>query len=971
MASDRWTRAKNIFNAMLDTDPEDPHAWITDRCGDDTVLLAEVESLWRAYENGPLTNDAEAADWLGADVSEGNRLRPEPAPRPDAGSRIGAYRLTEEIGVGGMSVVYRAERADAEYEQTVAVKLLQRRLHTGDAEQRIRAERQVLASLDHPNIARLLDGGVTDGGRPYLVMDYVDGLPITEYAESNDLPLNARLDLLMQVADAVQAAHGSLVVHRDLKPSNVLVTETGKGPQVKLLDFGIAKLMDDSLPVTRPVTATGHHFMTPSYAAPEQTTAGEITAATDVYQLGVLAYELLSGTRPFDVRDKRLTEIERIVVEEEPSPPSGQTTNGGVSPRQLEGDLDTIVMKALRKEPGRRYRSMETLAADVQRYRARQPIAARPETLRYRTSKFLRRHRWGIGTTAVIVALVAIAMVVVIQERNQAQREAQKSEQVSAFLTDLFEAPDPNHSKGDTLTAQMLLRRGRDRLNQLEDEPAVKAEMTYVLGQSHRRLAHYEAADTLLRQSFAQRSALHGSTHPSTLESLSALALLHRDQGNYPTADTLLQKVVTGRRALRGSSDPSVVKALMYRSFVQRRRSDLSGAAQSIREALAAKREQGGNADMLTAELLFNRAAVLRQQGEYETALSLQRRSLDLARRLTEGPHPGVVANLGNLAILQHRRRRSLAADSLYQLAIEEAKALYGSNHPETALWMGNLGTVYVEQFQYAKADSILRKTLAVNRSAYESPHPRIVYILSNLAKNHYRRGWDTAADSTYRTAVRMAREVYASSSLQFAQLSLDYGQFLIDTGRLDSAETYVRKSMEAYRTLRPAGHPDRARAMLKLGTLRFRQGDLVLGDSLARRALNIYQQGDDPSTGGVGRAHRLQGRIALRRGDLGRADSHFEAALQAFQSSEGAPVGSEATVQALQGVSETKRVHYANAEPLLTRSLETLRRVRGHQNAFTKETEQALISLYEVWDRPELAAEIRQKGRSDNSEID
>lgn len=966
MASERWTRAKKVFNAMVEAEPASPSAWLADRCGEDDALREEVHALWTAYEEGPLTEDAEASDWVGATTEEGLGIGDSFEQRPAAGTRIGGYRLNEEVGVGGMSVVYRAERVDVEFEQTVAIKLLQRRLHSGDAEQRFRTEQQVLASLEHPNIAGLLDGGVTDGGRPYLVMEYVDGLPVTEYIDDHDLDVRARLDLLVQVADAVQAAHGSLVVHRDLKPSNVLVTETPSGPQVRLLDFGIAKLLDDSLPVTRPVTVTGHHLLTPSYAAPEQLTGGEITTRTDVYQLGVLAYELLSGMRPFDLTDRSLTEVEQILVKETPEPPSEQTGDGAVPSRYLEGDLDMIVMKALRKEPGRRYRSVEAFVADLQRYRNREPIHARPATLRYRASKFARRYRWGLATTALVMGLVIGALVVVVQERNQAQREAEKAEQVSSFLTALFEAPDPNHSKGDTLTARQLLGRGQERLDQLEEEPAVEAQMMYVLGQSHRRLAHYDAADTLLQQSLIKRTKLHGHIHPATLESLTALALLRRDRGAYRAADTLLERVVSGRRALRGPSHPSVVKGLMYRSFVQRRRSDLAGAAKSIREALRAKQNQGGEPDMLTAELLFNQAAVLRQQGRYEEALPVQERSLSLARERTNGPHPGVVANLGNLALLHRKRRGYAAADSIYRLAIEEATALYGKDHPETALWTGNLGTMYVDQYRYAEADSLIRRALSINRSIYESPHPRIVLNLSNLAKNQYRRGHYVAAASTYRKAVRMGRQVYTSPSLQEAQLALDYGQFLMTTDRLDSAATYIQRGVEINRDLRPDDHSDRADALVRLAALRVRQGQEAAADSLLSEALDIYESEAQQPMVDAGTALRLRGRLAFRQGELSRADSLFEEAVQAFGSSLAARFGHRATVRTLRGISKMKRGEYAAADSLLTRSLEILRHIRGPNNRFTKRADRALRSLHEGPNQPEKASPFEdERGRA------
>ena len=959
MSSSQWSRAASLLNALLEADPVDPDAWLDDRCGDEPALREEVWSLWRAYEEGPLSGDMRGADWLGASGVVPESIADTPAVAFEAGARIGAYRVTGEIGVGGMGVVYRAERDDGDYDQTVAIKLLQRRLHVDDADTRFRAERQVLASLEHPNIARLLDGGVTEGGRPYLVMEHVDGVPITQYAEANALGLDARLDLLLQVADAIQAAHSSLVVHRDLKPSNVLVTETEAGPSVKLLDFGVAKLLDDSLPVTRPVTRTGHHLITPSYAAPEQVRRGDISVATDVYQLGVLAYELLTGGRPFDTQDKRLTEVERLVVETDPTRPSQETTPAAVPARALRGDLDTIILQALRKEPGRRYRSVEALAADLRRHRRQEPIHARTATLRYRAQKFVHRHRWGLSTTVGIALFMVGVLVAVLHEREQARQEARTAERVSGFLVRIFESADPNQSQGDTLTARTLLQRGRDRLSALDDEPAVQAEMMHVLGQTHRRLAQYEAADTLLQRAFALRSSVHGDVHPATLESLSALALLRRDRGHFPAADTLLRKVIRVRRALRGDTHPSVVKALMYRGFVQRRRGHLAGAEKSLEQALAAKRQQSGAPDMLTAELLFNQAALLRQQGRYKDALPLQRRSLRLARERTDGPHPGIVANLGNLALLRNEQSDPAAADSLYRSAIEQATALYGPEHPQVALWTGNLGTVHLEQFRYVPADSLFRRALAIDRAVHEMPHPNAALHLDNLADTHSEAGRYAAADSTYRRAVVMMRQVHEPPHPRVANTLRDHGQLLMRAGRLDSAAATLARSVAMYRKVRPADHPDLETARLRLATAQLRRGRPSTADSIGEDVLG-RAFGEDTSHVRIGEALQLRGTVARHREQLHRADSLYTAAQQAYRAAGPSARWRTATVQVHRARARMARGDYPRAESLLVRAYDRLCRERGTPDHYTQQARRTLASLYDVWGRSEMESSSR-----------
>ena len=660
MPNPSWNRVRETLNNLIDANPADPEAWIDRHAPEDPELRAEVRSLFESYESGALNEEAAAAEWLrgspSADSSSPagglSRLIPGQDPAPQQEQTVGRYRLVDEIGAGGMGVVFRAERTDGSFEQSVAVKLLHRHITSPDARQRFQAERQVLASLDHPNIARLVDGGVTGDGRPYLVMEHVDGVPITDYAHRHQLSVAQRVDLLLQVIDAVSAAHQNLVVHRDLKPSNVLVTERQGEPHVKLLDFGIAKILDEEWPIKPPVTQTGRGLMTPAYAAPEQLSGEDISTATDTYQLGVLAYELFTGTTPFGGKEADRGQIEQDILHTSPDPPSAQEATEGVDRRRLTGDLDTIILKALRKEPSRRYPTPEALQRDLQRYRENEPIEARTATLGYHIQKFVRRNRWGVAAGALALIVTAIFVSMIVRERNAAERQAEKAEQVSSFLVDLFEASDPNQSPRDTVTVRALLDRGRDRLKTLDD-PAVIGQMAHVLGQTQRRLGEYEKARSLLQQAVSERTRLYGTSHPETLASLNAFALLERDQGNYATADTLLERVVAGRRALRGDTDSTVVQSLMHLGFVQRRLGHTDEAETSLRRALTAHRTRTETPDILTAELLFNLAALLRSQSKYDEALPIQRRSLRLVDSLTQGPHPGRIANLNNLAILQ------------------------------------------------------------------------------------------------------------------------------------------------------------------------------------------------------------------------------------------------------------------------------------------------------------------------------
>jgi len=943
MPSPSWDRVKEMLNDLLDADPNDPETWLEDHGPDDPELRAEVRSLYASYDSGAMGDEAAAAEWLGGarstDASSSGGfppLEPDDGPVPTSGQTVDRYRLVDEIGTGGMGVVFRAERADGSFERPVAVKLLRRLIVSPDAEKRFRAERQVLAGLDHPNIAGLIDGGVTDRGRPYLVMEHVDGVPITDYADRNRLSSAERVELLLQVIDAVSAAHQNLVVHRDLKPSNVLVTERDDEPQVKLLDFGIAKILDEELPVTRPVTRTGHELMTPAYAAPEQLSGGEISTATDTYQLGVLAYELFTGAPPFGEDGASRGRIEQDILHTAPDPPSARDVTAGVDRRRLTGDLDTIILKALRKEPDRRYRSPEAMGRDLQRHRDNEPIEARPATLGYRARKFVGRNRWGVATTIAVLCVAVVFVGMIIRERNAAERQAEKAEQVSAFLVDLFEASDPNRSAGDTVTVRALLDRGRERLKTLED-PAVRGQMAHVLGQTHRHLGEYDEARPLLQRAVRQRSRLNGTDDPATLASLNALALLERDEGRYAAADTLLERVVAGRQEVRGPRDSTVVQSLMYLGFVQRRLGDTDEAEKSLRRALATHRSRTDSPDILTAELLFNLAALLRTQSKYGEALPVQRRSFHLVDSLTSGPHPGRIANLNNLAILHKEQGELAKAESLYVQLLEDGAALYGRDHPKYALWLNNLASLSTEMFEYERADSLLDRAVAQGRKIYDTPHPNTALFLHNRAANAYERGDLAAADTLFPGAVAMLREVHDAPSRKTARAVRDYAMADLVQGRLDAAERRLQESLSAFRSIHDNSHTEIGDILIRLGRVAVKRGDVDRADSLAAQAMPHFRSESDTAATGLVRAAHLRSEAALDGRRLDRADSLLQRAREHARNLPENEQWRRAVLRALEGDLALARGNVIRAEGLLRKSVASLTSTVGPNNVFTE----------------------------------
>jgi serine/threonine-protein kinase len=798
MEPDRWRRIKALFDAARERDPSEWDAFLEERCADDPALLDEVRSLLQAHDaEGPLER---AMNRLNASLPR------RPPTESFEGRRIGPYKLVEELGHGGMGRVFLAERADGQFEQQVALKWLGVAFPSPEATERFLTERQILATLKHPNIARLLDGGVTKAGQPYFVMEVVEGQRIDAYCNAHQLSLRERLRLVLDVCDAVQYAHQKLVVHRDLKPANILVTEE---KQVKLLDFGIAKLLDPeamgsaSIPPTRP----GWRPMTPEYASPEQVRGTEITTASDVYPLGIVLYELLTGRRPYSVGDRAPSEVERIICKEAPDPPSAAVTgssgmsDGGSTPAELRqtlrGDLDTIVMKALRKEPGRRYDSVEQLADDLRRFLDDRPVSAHPDRWTYRAGKFVRRHRGGVAAAAVLVLLLIGYGVTVTwhSQRTQAaldraQREAQKSEQVTEFLVGLFERADPYQSTGpavrlgDTLTARELLDQGAARARQaLSDQPQVQATMLHTLGRIYRQRGYHDDAASLLDDALAvqrehlppthpdRAKSLHerarlfryegqteraarlyqeslaiqrthfGDQHPAIADNLRELGIIAAREGRYAQADSLFREALAMRTSLHGPNHPDVASELHVLGLLYILNEELAEAERLLRHSLTIRRRHADADHPLQAETLDRLGQVLLKQGKLDAAEPLLREARAIREELFPEMHPSRAAGLNNMGRLLRKQGSYAAADSLHQNAQSIYQELYGATNLDAANTLYERAQVHRARGDYATAERFYEQAAAMQRSLHGPEHPATQQSREALAKLY--RAWD------------------------------------------------------------------------------------------------------------------------------------------------------------------------------------------------------------------------------------
>ncbi len=804
MDTSRWQRIEELFHAALDRPVGEREAFVRAASGGDDALVREVVRLLEADESPHSLLDRRAIEVLGD----------QPAALPK-GAAIGSYRVIRPVGSGGMGVVYLAERADGQFEQRVALKVIKRGMDSSSILARFHAERRILARLQHPNIARLLDGGVTDDGLPYFTMEYVDGRVLTHYCDEERLALDARLDLFQDVCAAVQYAHANLVVHRDLKPSNILVTADG---QVKLLDFGIARVMGED---DEGLTRSGQRVMTPAYASPEQVRGEPVTTASDVYSLGVVLYELLCGRHPHRDTASTPAELERAISTapaEKPSKFAARASSGearatdddiararATTPtklrRRLEGDLDTICLTALRKEPDRRYASASRLLDDIRNHLTGRPLSARPDTFGYRFRKFVGRNTAAVSATAALVVLAAGLTVVyttrLARERDRARLEARKAAEVSAFLTSLFEGADPYQSRGESVTAREMLDRGRGRVRtELSDQPEVVAEMLRVIGRSYQNLGAFDEALAAYEESAALSERLYGANDARVASVLGDMGDIYNERGEYPKAEEL------GRRAV------------------------------------AVARAAGREGDEALASGLNVLAAAVNMQGRFDEADPLYRESIDVHKRL-EGPRSrkaSVVMN--NLGLLLHESNRYDDSEAMYLAALSIQEDVFGMRHPETSTTRYNYAQLLNDTGRLEQAKAIWDEVLSTDRELYPDGHPNIAFTLSAYSRLLVRLGDFERAEAMEREALAIRRKFHGERNADVAYSLGSLAGLLSELGHYHEAEQMEREALAMHIETNGPNHPILGAVMNDIGQALYMQGDYVAAEKMHREAL-------------------------------------------------------------------------------------------------------------------------------------
>jgi serine/threonine-protein kinase len=816
----RWERVQSLFHRVVELSPAERAAYLRSACADDPALASEVEGL--------LVEDARASGVLDGGVARAARDVLGTAGLPGLPEALGPYRIVRLLGEGGMGVVYLAERADLG--NRVAIKVLRDAWLSPARRERFAAEQRTLAQLDHPSIARLYDADSLPDGTPWFVMEYVEGIPLTDYCRVHETSLEGRLELFRSVCEAVQHAHGHAVIHRDLKPSNILVRGDGT---VKLLDFGIAKHVED-LDGTVDQTRTVLRLMTPAYAAPEQVRGQRVGVHSDVYSLGVILYELLTGRPPHDL--SRLTPAEALsaVVEREPARPSAAAAEpGGHAPRARRGgraswsDLDVLCLTAMHKEPRRRYPTVEALARDVSRYLAGEPLLARPDDLAYRLRKLVRRNRKAVLAAAAMVVivftLVTFYTVRLTRARDEALAEAARTERIQRFMTRLFEGGESEAAPAEDLRVLTLVERGVQEARSLDAEPVVQAELYGTLGRIYRSLGELDRADELLRSALDRGTTLLGAEHPDTAESRIDLGLLRSDQAEYEEAERLCRDGLATLERSLPDDHPTVANALASLGHVLVERGSYEDAQRTLEAAVKIQEREGPDTPELAASL-FELANAHFYAGHLDEAQALSERVLGMSRRIYGEGHPSAAEDLINLGAIAHERGDYVGAESKYREALAITRAWYGEDHTKTASNMIMLARALLFQDRFDEAQQTLEGAIAIQERVFGPNHPRVASAMNEIG------------------SIALQRDDY------------------------DKAETVFRRITEIYRKAYPEGHYLIGIALSNLASVYMARKQYALAEPLFREAIGIYLEKLSPENLNVGIARIKLGRTLLRQ---------------------------------------------------------------------------------------------------------
>jgi len=793
MINDQLQRILVIVDTALSLEPNKRPGYLTKVCGNDEELRKEVLKLLESIDK----SETFWEDWQQWNDQQVLELLQEPIGETQAPERIGPWKPIKLLGEGGMGIVYLSERADGHYKQKAAVKLLHRGLEFSESVHRFEQERQILAKLDHPNIAGFYDGGITENGWPWLAMQYVGGTPITNWCKKNNTSLQQRLELFQKVCEAVRYAHLNLVVHRDLKPENILVT---KDRAVKVLDFGIAKLLDEELSGTQHIqTQTGLRVMSLDYAAPEQITGESITTATDVYALGLLLYELLTETYPFEIEGKNQRQIEQILRNQDPAKPSSKITEWRA---KLRDDLDAITLKALRKEPEHRYENAGQLLDDIKNYHSILPVVARGDTLRYRVGKFYKRHRGKL--TAAMIVLVGIITLVsyytyqITEERNQARQEAAKAEEISSFLQNLFDAADPNIVQGKEITAREMVNIGVERIEkELSNQPVLQAQLFDVISPIYNRLGLYDKSLEIAQKSLQIKKSVPQLNDKEIAKSFNSIGTSFTYSGKYDSAAKYFKRILSAQGQI-GAVSEEKASALHSLGAINYYQMHYKSADSLYNLALTMRKNIYGEEHEKVAQTMSALGVLYGIQDSLQKAEELNSKALKIREKILRTDHPDIANSKNSLGVLYLNQGKIDKAIPLLIEVVEMRKKIYGEEHPSVANSLNNLGAAYKQSGEYEKAVINYIKALDIRQKVLESTHPDLGYTNCSLALAHYDNGYKEKALPLFKTCLKIFEQSLRPTHGLIIKSKGLIGDCLVEQERYQEAESIL---LEVYKS--------------------------------------------------------------------------------------------------------------------------------------------------------------------------
>ena len=856
-----------IFEGALQLPPEQREVYLQAACSGNSTLMERIRDLIRFHEkgDGPLETPAVPPP------TKASIVRSQPAGEKP-GDKIGTYKILQLIGEGGCGSVFMAEQ-ELPVRRRVALKVIKLGMDTKNVMARFGAERQALALMDHPNIAKVFDAGATETGRPFFVMELVRGSKITEYCDRNNLSTNERLKLFRQVCQAIQHAHQKGIIHRDIKPSNILVTQHDGVPVPKVIDFGIAKATGQRLTDQTLFTEFDQFIGTPAYMSPEQAEVSgmDMDTRSDIYSLGVLLYELLTGRTPFDAKELMkvgLDAMRRAIREMEPPKPSTRLstmldTDLTTIARQrqaatqklihlIRGDLDWIVMKSLEKDRTRRYETASSFAEEIERFLKHEPVLARPPSALYRFQKLVRRNK-GVVIAATAVAIAIVVGLVVSTSlyyreqaaRRDADREAQRSRQVALFLEDMLKGVGPGVALGrDTTLLREILNKTLARVtNDLKGQPEVQAEICNTLGEVYRALGQSGKAEELHRSARSLLNLSRGAKHHDVAVSLNDLALVLRDQGKLPEAEALQREALELRRKLYGHEHPAVAESLNNLALVLRSAGKLAEAEKLHRDALALDLKLFGHDHLAVATSLNNLGLALEAKEEPAAAEQCFRESLAIQKKVLGDDQPGLAITLDNLAFVLREEGKLDEAETLERQSLAMQRKIFGPEHPSVATAINNLGLILAAQGKTIPAEQLLREALAQRRKLLGPEHPELAASLHHLAALLRKDGNLDEAGYLEQAALTMRKKVFGEASLPVADSLNNLARIRQAERNLIEAEVLFRQAAEIQKKFFGTNQPSLAATLHNLALVLRDEGKFSESEAILRQVLEIRRK--------------------------------------------------------------------------------------------------------------------------------